>query len=420
MAQPSSACLAVLDAVSIALETSTLSLSDYVVTLLKYQALWDHPSTVDLVNNTTKIMTAFLDHLDSKISAFDWASTIMRKKYSVGIKLLVSCEEWHFNTSHASAKELEDFWIEDMAITMKRLAPDLWLLLDMLLMGDRKCPAESLTIDLDEDYVIMSLYSLCGLPKVAPPPWWLIVYTSHLDVSYADPTLLTNTYPPAYITYSYAKSSRPSPPSYADSIPNRVTTPELRRTPTAVAPVKRRHHDPAADVARQWSIRACHVNGELPTNNDADDNDNNGAAKKGNGGGTRRKATAVVPYKRDRGPTTMDNTTPTPPPHHTTPTPPHHHTTTTTIPHPRMIIPHPRTTIPHPPTTTAWRQKTTTQRGRTGTAAHEQQHPDATTTTIPPPDTIARPRPNPHHNHPRTTARNKRPPPPSSSPNGRR
>jgi hypothetical protein len=177
MAQPSSACLAVLDAVSIALETSTLSLSDYVVTLLKYQALRDHPSTVDLVNNTTKIMTAFLDHLDSKISAFDWASTIMRKKYSVGIKLLVSCEEWHFNTSHASAKELEDFWIEDMAITMKRLAPDLWLLLDMLLMGDGKCPAESLTIDLDEDYVIMSLYSLCGLPKVAPPPWWLIVYT---------------------------------------------------------------------------------------------------------------------------------------------------------------------------------------------------------------------------------------------------
>jgi len=60
MAQPSSACLAALDAVSIALNTSTLSLSDYVVTLLKYQALWDHPSTVDLVNNTTKIMTGFL------------------------------------------------------------------------------------------------------------------------------------------------------------------------------------------------------------------------------------------------------------------------------------------------------------------------------------------------------------------------
>jgi len=68
--------------------------------------------------------------------------------------LLVSCEEWHFNTSHASAKELEDFQIEDMAIVMKRLAPNLWLLLDMLLMGDKKHLAERSTIDLDEDYVM--------------------------------------------------------------------------------------------------------------------------------------------------------------------------------------------------------------------------------------------------------------------------
>ena len=46
MAQPSSAFLAALDAVSITLKTSTLSLSDYVVTLLKYQALRDHPQLI--------------------------------------------------------------------------------------------------------------------------------------------------------------------------------------------------------------------------------------------------------------------------------------------------------------------------------------------------------------------------------------
>ena len=43
---PSSAFLAALNAVSIALKTSTLSLSDYVVTLLKYQALRDHPQLI--------------------------------------------------------------------------------------------------------------------------------------------------------------------------------------------------------------------------------------------------------------------------------------------------------------------------------------------------------------------------------------
>ena len=59
---------------------------------------------------------------------------------------------------------------------------------------------------------------------------------AHLDVSYAEPTLLLHAYPLAYFNPSYAEvpllpfadphSSRPSPNSYADSILNRVTTPE--------------------------------------------------------------------------------------------------------------------------------------------------------------------------------------------------
>jgi len=99
-------------------------------------------------------MTAFSHHLNSKDSAFDWASTTMRKKYSESIKSLVCCEEWHFNASHASAKELEDFRIEDMAVTMRRLAPDLWLILDVLLMGDRKHPVGTPGTDLDGDYIM--------------------------------------------------------------------------------------------------------------------------------------------------------------------------------------------------------------------------------------------------------------------------
>ncbi|KIJ95668.1 hypothetical protein K443DRAFT_11218 [Laccaria amethystina LaAM-08-1] len=84
----------------------------------------------------------------------------------------------------------------------------------------------------------------------------------------------------------------------------------------------------AADVACQWSIRACHVNGELPTNNDADDNDNNGAAKKGNAGGTRKKGNGGSAYKRDRRPHNDGQ---------------HHHHAATTRPH------HPPPTNDHPP-----------------------------------------------------------------------
>ena len=67
----SSASRAALDVGSMALETSELLLSDYIVTILSNQALCHYPSTVDLVNNTTKIMTAFSQHLHSKDSAFD-------------------------------------------------------------------------------------------------------------------------------------------------------------------------------------------------------------------------------------------------------------------------------------------------------------------------------------------------------------
>jgi hypothetical protein len=62
----------------------------------------------------------------------------MKKKYSESIKNLASVQDWHFNASHASAQDLDNFRIEDMATEMKKLAPDLWFILDVLLMGDRK------------------------------------------------------------------------------------------------------------------------------------------------------------------------------------------------------------------------------------------------------------------------------------------
>lgn len=139
--EPSPASRAALDIISVAFGASGLSVSDYLITLLETRALDEHPCTVNLVNNTDKILSAFLHHPYSKDSAFDWATTIMRKTYSESIRNLISSEEWHFNASHASAKQLEEFRIEDMALKMKELAPDLWFILDVFLMGERKPPA---------------------------------------------------------------------------------------------------------------------------------------------------------------------------------------------------------------------------------------------------------------------------------------
>ncbi|KAF8150232.1 hypothetical protein B0H34DRAFT_826645 [Crassisporium funariophilum] len=109
----------------------------------------EHPCTVNLVNNANEIIKAFSCHPRSQGSAFGWAAATMKKKYSESIKSLISNEEWHFNASHASAKQLEDFRIEDMAVTMKELAPDLWLVLDILLMGTRMSLPEPLSTDHD-------------------------------------------------------------------------------------------------------------------------------------------------------------------------------------------------------------------------------------------------------------------------------
>ena len=58
-------------------------------------------------------------------------------------------DDWHFNVDHASAADLEDFKIEEMAATMKELAPDLWILLQILLSRDE--------IDVDGDQVMDDL-----------------------------------------------------------------------------------------------------------------------------------------------------------------------------------------------------------------------------------------------------------------------
>ena len=131
----SHSALAALEAISAKFDSS-ISLSDYIVALLEYPSLQKHQCTLNLIQNTDKILQAFACHSSSKDHVFAWASTTMKEMYSKSIKLLVSGEEWQFNLSKTSAKELEGFRIEDMAADMKTLAPELWMLLDLLLLGD--------------------------------------------------------------------------------------------------------------------------------------------------------------------------------------------------------------------------------------------------------------------------------------------
>ena len=95
----------------------------------------------------------------------------MKKKYIDSIKELTYNEDWHFNASHASAKDLEDFHIEDMALNMKMLAPDLWNILGLLLTGDKISQRQCAEKDSNGDLVMADpgdddLWE--GLPEIAP------------------------------------------------------------------------------------------------------------------------------------------------------------------------------------------------------------------------------------------------------------
>jgi hypothetical protein len=117
---------------------SNLTVSEFVLGILKEPSLHSHPCTLSLVNNASNIIIALSQHLHSATSAFTWANETVKKRYIDSIKELTRNEDWHFNASHASAKDLEEFRIEDMALKMKVLAPDLWNILGLLLSGDRR------------------------------------------------------------------------------------------------------------------------------------------------------------------------------------------------------------------------------------------------------------------------------------------
>ena len=58
----------------------------------------------------------------------------MKRKYAKDIKDLAHVQNgWHFGALHTSEDQLKDFWIEDMARDMQRLAPELWDLLGLML-----------------------------------------------------------------------------------------------------------------------------------------------------------------------------------------------------------------------------------------------------------------------------------------------
>jgi hypothetical protein len=113
---------------------SNTTASSFILTLLTQHQYNVNPCTQDLLHNSRSLLSAFLEHLQSSNDAWKWASFVVKQKYSQSIRDLAEKDTgWHFGVMHASERKLLDFQIEDMAIKMQQLVPDLWDMLGLLL-----------------------------------------------------------------------------------------------------------------------------------------------------------------------------------------------------------------------------------------------------------------------------------------------
>jgi hypothetical protein len=144
------------------LETHNVTISQLVLSLLRDPRLHNQVAVDNLVSHTTEILTALEVHPHTSKETLKWASNLMKARYASSIRELTRKEHgWHFSALRASAKQLEDFRIEDMAEKMRNLAPELWDMLGEVLSADRKQSRTRAGLsdeqDLDGDQIMLNV-----------------------------------------------------------------------------------------------------------------------------------------------------------------------------------------------------------------------------------------------------------------------
>ncbi|KAJ6623850.1 hypothetical protein B0H10DRAFT_1943630 [Mycena sp. CBHHK59/15] len=109
------------------LDALLTTFDDQQLTIPGHSAFVDHPAVHDLLNHSDDVLDAFLAHPRTSQSTLAWANGIVKIRYAALIRELAKKENgWHFSAANTSAEQLQNFRIEDMAIQMKALAPELW------------------------------------------------------------------------------------------------------------------------------------------------------------------------------------------------------------------------------------------------------------------------------------------------------
>lgn len=121
------------------MEAKQITASDVVLALLKAPDLQEHPLSQDLVSRTEEVLSAFRSNPHSSQSTMEWANSAIKAKYAGSIRAMTDVRNgWHFGAATASAEQLQDFRIEEMAEKMQEMAPELWDMLGLMLSADAR------------------------------------------------------------------------------------------------------------------------------------------------------------------------------------------------------------------------------------------------------------------------------------------
>lgn len=125
-----------------------VSLVDLLLSVLVFNV---SPVDHDLFARHTELLSAMYFHTEISESMQIWCHDMLLRTYSESMQQLTRKEAgWHFSALRAQPQQIQDFRLDEMADTMRRVVPRLWGLIYTLMSGGQREQMGSVEIDDDE------------------------------------------------------------------------------------------------------------------------------------------------------------------------------------------------------------------------------------------------------------------------------
>jgi hypothetical protein len=110
-----------------------LSILDFFRFLLTDVSVASHPMLLDFLSSRSEVISLLVS-MEPREVGFQCAHNLMRQRYKDEIRELLKAEHgWQFNALHASADQIDQFRVEEIASSMEKRSPYIWSLLGQLL-----------------------------------------------------------------------------------------------------------------------------------------------------------------------------------------------------------------------------------------------------------------------------------------------